>query len=208
MDMKNLKYIIFSDFDGTISRKDTLDIIVDDIIGKEYRIMMDEKVYRGEITNNDWLSIIFSKIKISFPDAIDLIKNKTNNEPIDKYFELFYDKCCKKNVPIYIISSGYKSIICELLKFIDNQLIYSNDAYIDKNNNWNLIFNPLNKLEIINKLRREDYKTIYFGDGISDLCVVGHVDILYAKKNSTLEKYCKENNFDYIGFNDFSEINI
>ena len=46
--------------------------------------------------------------------------------------------------------------------------------------------------------------SVYIGDGISDQCVSGFADIVFAK--GKLASYCWKNNITYFEFDDFSDI--
>ena len=52
----------------------------------------------------------------------------------------------------------------------------------------------------------ENHNLIYIGDGLSDACVSGKINKIYAK--NYLAKYLSSNNIPYIEFNSFNEIKI
>lgn len=207
--MSNISYAVFCDFDGTITNNDLLDIIVDIFHEPEYRLNIDNKILNKEIEHNKALEILFSKVNISFIEAVNKINIKCNNKVINNTFESFYNNCKTNNIPIYIISGGFKLFIKHYLPFVCEQDIYANDIYIDETNKWNLSFitKSLDKELIINTIcndRQYSYMK-YYGDGISDVGVVNIKNIhLYAKSKSFLEKYCKENNISYQPFTDFN----
>lgn len=194
--------IVFCDFDGTITKKDTLDIIVDNYLGEDYRKYIDNCVIDGKIQHDHGLTMVFDKINCSLKNAVKLI-NKNN---IDEHFIDFYGKCIENNIEIYIVSSGFKTFIKYLLPDIDEKIIYSNDVVIN-DNNWNIQFyngDELDKSKIIKQLSGNK-KTIYFGDGVSDIKVADKVNKLFVKSGSNLETYCIDHNIEYQQFSNFKQ---
>jgi len=52
--------------------------------------------------------------------------------------------------------------------------------------------------------QKTDKKIIYIGDGMTDVCVVEGVDVLFAK--GYLADYCKSNRISYIPFEQFRDV--
>ena len=48
------------------------------------------------------------------------------------------------------------------------------------------------------------HRTVFVGDGLSDICALGEADLLFAKKD--LELYCLENNIPYNKYRDFNDV--
>jgi 2,3-diketo-5-methylthio-1-phosphopentane phosphatase len=198
--------VVFSDFDGTITMHDLLDTIVDHYLGKSYRSDIDKQVIENRLEHDRSLKIIFKQIKCSLSDALKLI-NKYE-WVIDPDFKKFYKMIVNKNINIYILSAGFKTFITHFLPYIPEETIYANDIDII-NNIWTPRFiskNGLNKVRFIEKLKEIGKKTVYIGDGTSDIGVVEYVDVLFAKKGSYLETYCVQNDIKYIPFINFSDI--
>ena len=194
-------YVYFFDFDGTITTKDTIYCITKNVLSEEIVQIMDEKVFSGEITNNELLFQLLSNLTISLDSAIKYIMAETNNRPIDSTFQYIYNNAKNNSSPIYIISDNMRPIINLLMPFVDNNYIYCNDLQIT-DNGWDITFAE-SKKERINKIMNQHigYKTLYVGDGVSDIPVASFVDKLYVKKGKMLEKYCKLNNIDHEIFN-------
>lgn len=204
--MNNADYIIFSDFDGTITNNDLLDIVVDHYFGEEKRKGVDQKVLNGELEHDKSLELIFADVKCDLDNAYDLIDKKSNNSVIDQHFKPFYQYCIDNRIDIYILSGGFKILITHYLPYVSPDIIFSNDVVIDKDNQWYPTFiskSGLDKVSFIKKLNTDNKKVIYIGDGTSDVHVIDHVDILLTKKSSILESYCIKNNIKHISFDNF-----
>lgn len=193
---------IFCDFDGTISNNDLLDIIIKEYYGVDKLLDFENELLNNEIEHNEQLYRNFKNIPYNLEEIVEIIKNHENNNVIDDYFNKFYNNSKKNNFDLFIISGGFKQVINKFLPFIDTKNIYANDIY-------NINRNELDKNSIIDSLKNKDKKElcIYIGDGISDFKVVDNVDILYVKKDSILEKYCKKNNYKCVIFKNFKELN-
>ncbi len=199
--MKNI--IIFSDFDGTITTTDTLDYIITDVYSFEVYKEIENKLFMKEITYEMYLHTMFENLKYDI--------RKLNYELVDKNFEDFYNFIKSENIDFYIVSSGFKRLICYLLPYVNNDIIYSNDINITDDNKWKikLYYNDkqlsINKNNILNE-KKQDNTVIYIGDGISDFDVINNVDVLFVKKGSHLHNKCIECSCKYILFDDFKEI--
>lgn len=199
----NTKFIIYSDFDGTISKSDILDKIITDVYSFETYKEMENKLLTGNLEYETYLFNMFNNI---YYDLSNL-----PNDLIDEYFLEFYNWICKNNIEFYIISSGFKNIINYLLPYVDPKIIYANDIIINQNK-WivklydEINNSSINKNNIIESINKFNYKTVFIGDGLSDFKVIGNVDYLFCKKNSLLHLKCIEESCEHIVFVNFSDI--
>ena len=204
--MKNI--IIVSDFDGTITKEDTL-----------YKFF---KLY----AQNSWLDIeaMWTEGKIGSMECLkkqfelvdnldkQLIDEYISKVIIDEYFKEFINK---KNADFIVVSDGVDYFIKEIFQKnnIDNiQVISNHGEFI--NNQFILSFPNQNKncknksgtckCLIVNNLKEKYKKIVYIGDGQSDFCVADKADIVFAK--SSLLNYCKKNNIKHREFTSFRDI--
>jgi 2-hydroxy-3-keto-5-methylthiopentenyl-1-phosphate phosphatase len=202
-----MNYIVFCDFDGTISNFDLIDVIVEKYIGTEYLIEMNKKLSLISAEHNEYLKNTFNNINASFDEIVNLLNNYGNHNVIDENFHMFYEWCLNNKIQFYIVSGGLKKLIKYYLPYIDEKLIYSNDIHIINKKCTMTFYNKkLNKDEIVKSLKKDKYTHIFIGDGTSDFQVINCVEILFAKNNSILEKKCKNDNINYIKYNNFKDI--
>lgn len=203
--------IIVSDFDGTITTKDTLSTFLEEYAPEEWLIIEDKWV-NGEIGSAQCLQMQFDLIKDLSPS---IIEEFVNTVELDPYFKEFNKIRLKNNIDFLILSDGFDYFINRILQKHDlkNINIVSNHAEF-KNKKFLISFPNQNndcvknsgtcKCNIIKKLR-QNYKEIYYiGDGTSDICVADKSDFLFAK--STLLDYCKKMRLDCIEYETYKEV--
>ena len=205
--MQSLKFIIFSDFDGTITKIDTLDKIITDVYSFEYYKFLEQSLIENKLDYNNYLYDTFNNIKYNLTNL--------TSDIVDEYFFSFYNWTINSNINFYIISSGFKKIISTLLPYVNKNIIYANNIEIKKKKWYVKLYDNINKISInknaiINKLKNEfldeQVKTIYIGDGLSDFTVIDNVDIIFCKENSLFHKKCIEKNIKFYTFNTFNDI--
>lgn len=200
----NNKFIIFSDFDGTITKNDILDGIITDIYSFDKYKEVENKLLSGNLNYEQYLFDMF--------DGIDYNLSRIPTNLIDEYFYNFYDWVLENNIEFFIISSGFKKIIEFLLPCVKSNSIFGNNIIIDVNNNWKVkLYDELNKCSInkndVIKLNNKlHYKTIFIGDGLSDFKVMGNVDYLFCKKDSLLHTKCINENCEHIVYKNFFDV--
>lgn len=211
------KPFIVCDFDGTISLQDVNDKIFQ-IFGDEHSYQIEADLQAGKINDREALLKQYQRVKMSKAEFENFIQTEIL---LDPYFKDFYQLVTKYKVKFAIVSGGFENYIQILLEqyqigFTD--LIYAN-RFDFRNGQIELtFFHDLTecdqtfgvcgncKSQIISELKLEDYQIIYVGDGLTDRCVSAQADLLFARKDSSLEKYALANNFEYISFSSFKEI--
>jgi 2-hydroxy-3-keto-5-methylthiopentenyl-1-phosphate phosphatase len=200
----NNKFIIYSDFDGTITKSDILDGIITDVFSYEKYKQVETLLLSGNLKYEQYLLDMFDGIKYD-------LSNISNNL-VDENFYDFYDWILKNNVEFYIISSGFKKIIEFLVPNVKSNTIFANDIDIDEFGTWKVKFFDqdnncsINKNKVIELNNNSSCKTIFIGDGLSDFKVMGNVDYLFCKKDSLLHTKCINEMCEHIVYTDFSEV--
>lgn len=209
----NEKCQIFCDFDGTITKEDT--------IGKFLRLFADDKWLEiekqwkdGKIGSRDCMTEQLALVKdVSDND----LKNFYYNIEIDESFIGFYNDLKKRNIKFTIVSDGFDIFINNVLRKYDLQdiKIISNKLEI-KDGKFIPIYDDkyksckrksgVCKCKAVEEESFDYNYLVYIGDGLSDTCVSGKMNKIYAK--NYLAQYLSSNNIPYIKFNNFEEIKI
>ena len=205
---------IFLDFDGTITKTDTVNSFFKTFAALEW-INIEKDWVEGKINSKTCMQM-----------QLDLIKNLTE----EKFFNFLdsieiqdgfieFCKIAKENdKKITIISDGFDFFIDYILKKEKLDInFYSNHLQISKENGFlkfKLSFPNLNnsctqglgtcKCSVVQKSITKNEFFIYAGDGLSDRCIASKANLLFAK--NSLKAHCIENNMNFVEFNDFNDI--
>lgn len=204
------KTIIVSDFDGTITKVDTLYDFFKTYADDQW-LEVEAMWADGKIGSMECLTRQFELV---YGLDENLVDKYTSTVELDSYFESF----TKQNkFDFIIVSDGIDYFIDKVLKNngIKNIKVVSNHAEFI-NNKFKLAFPNKNefcknksgtcKCSVVNNLKEKYDRIVYIGDGQSDFCVSNKADILFAK-NSLLD-YCKKNNIHCRKFETFKDIII
>lgn len=204
------KRIFLIDFDRTLTDKDTTDTLMEQYnepMLREYQ----SRIRRGEINIKQYLAGLLESLTIN---KNDFQKKIADNVKFDFKFQDFI----KTGIDYRIVSAGtYENIYAVLNKNnikIDRELIYSNEAYFIENDKIKVefpydvddCFEGICKKSIVQKYKELYEEVVFIGDGSSDISICGYADVIFAKKDHTLHKYCTDNKIDCILYEDFSDI--
>ena len=197
---------IYSDFDGTITKKDAVNTFFEMYAPREW-LYYEQLWIDGKITSRE--------NAIKQVGLLPEITPKQLNEyiesiEIDEDFPEFVRYVKSKNIKFTILSDGFDLFIRKTLEKhnINNVEVFAN-RLIYKNNKFSIEFPYYNSCCEVGagmcKCGRVKEKNFcYIGDGTSDLCIAKKADLLFATKK--LKNFCEENLINYINFNSFSNI--
>lgn len=205
------KIIIASDFDGTITLIDSLFNFFETYALKEWKDV--EELWENKIIGSkECLEKEFALV----PNlSEELIEEYTKTIKVDPYFEDFFAFTKRIGIDFVVVSDGVDYFINKIFKNagVSNVKIFSNHGEFI---NGKLVLsypntNPLCKknsgtckCSIISNLKKKYDRVYYVGDGTSDFCVADKVNKVYAK--TKLANYCRENNIDYVEFENFKNL--
>jgi len=206
----NPKLKIFTDFDGTITKIDSLNMVLDEFAVSDWR-SIEDKVTSHELSEKEALQAEFDLVNVPLDDAIQFLEK---NVKIDPTFKSFAEWCKIKEIELIVLSGGFNEFINTIFKKfgINNLKIYSNSLKIE-NNKWQVIQSDLPKIKDlcnhcktnhIIESQRKGYKVVYIGDGNTDRCPAETADIVFAK--DSLAEYLDMKKKKYFKYQDFSDI--
>ncbi len=195
-------YIVFFDFDNTITKFDILDDMLLRFSKDDNWIELEEKWKRWKIGSRECLEGQMAGIRITRKD-LDRYLSKIK---LDPYFKKLIELFKSKKIKSIILSDDFDYILMRVLRNnnIPNVETYSNKVKIVKDR---LIpsFPYINKdhrkcghCKKINLLANKGrgLTTVYVGDGLSDLCPAIEAEIVFAK--GPLQEYLKKERLGYI----------
>ncbi|ORX67129.1 hypothetical protein DL89DRAFT_269555 [Linderina pennispora] len=214
-DSTSPKFIVMSDFDGTISLDDTGNILTDASMGKERREAIDNEYMEGKISFRELQIQEWSGVNLTWETAVELLKDST----IDPHFAGVVDWCIAHKIPLGIVSAGLDKLIdlhfehsltkeqLEYMEIFSNKLIVVGDK-------WSIRFADDSELghdkaaSIKKVADRYEVapKVVFIGDGISDVASAKEADYLFAKRGLDLDNWCEKNGVKRDPFDDFAYI--
>jgi len=208
--------IIVSDFDGTITKTDTLSKFLEDYADDKW-LDIENDWREGKFGSQECLVRQFELIPNLSPELIDSFLDTME---IDEGFIPFCKKAKQKKIPIVILSDGLDYFINRILEknkinFIN---VITNHAYFEENGKMKgkfIIEFPNDskhctnnagtcKCKAVKNLKKLYKKVVYVGDGASDFCVAKEPDLVYAKAG--LAQYCRNNNIKYVEYTSYKDI--
>jgi len=226
----NPKIIFFTDFDGTITLKDSNDYMTDNLgFGPELRRKGNIEILEERAKFRDAFREMLDSVKTPFSKCI---KELVANIKLDPYFNDFYKWSLENNVPVVVLSSGMVPIIRALLTHLvgpeaDKIDIISNqvkprkidgkilDDWENKEGAWEIDYHDDSDFGHDKSLAIRPYANLpadkrptllYAGDGVSDLSAARETDLLFAKKGHDLVTYCEREGVPFTIFEDWKSI--
>jgi 2-hydroxy-3-keto-5-methylthiopentenyl-1-phosphate phosphatase len=210
-----MKFKVFSDFDGTITKIDVGHQVFKTFSGDMiYPLIKDWK--DNKITSRELLSKECENIKINdLNELFDLFEKQS----IDDHFVDFVNYCKSNEIEIFILSDGMHVYIDSILKRYNLESIpfYSNKFNYEVDENENITVWPTfpytdSECNMCGNCKRnhllyhksDDEVSIYIGDGYSDRCPAEYADIVFCKGD--LKSYCTAKKIPFYEFNNFSDI--
>lgn len=207
------KYIVFSDFDGTITQQDVIMSIMKHFASPEWKEIRD-KIFNEEITISEGVAQLFSLIPSSKKDEI--INWCLRNIKIRNGFKEFLEFLKEKNIPFIVLSGGldfyiypilepYKNLITKIYcnkadfsgEYIKVKFTYWCDPYCDKDCG-------MCKTSVIREYKKEYEKVIYIGDSITDINPSKLANIVFAR--DYLVKRLRKMGIKYFEYETFYDI--
>ena len=206
----NIPFKIICDFDGTISKNDTFDQLLERYANPIWQDIEAEWL-TGKIGTGECMSRQMALINVEKAE----LDNWLSHIQIDKNFIHFVKFCKNIGIDISIASDGVDYIIKNILKnyqldfikFTSNKLVFKKDGKYELNFDEKSVLcesgSMVCKCSVAQK-EKNNKKIIYIGDGFSDFCISNNVDLVIAKSN--LLAYCIKNNLPHYPFYDFSDV--
>ncbi len=210
-----LKPLVFSDFDGTITRLDVTDEILEQYADPSWR-EVEEQWLRGDIGSRECFERQAKLVRVTVKQLNALI----DAIPLDPDFPEFYRMLEARQLPFYIVSDSFDYVIRRVLKRVgaDGELrngrhLFSTGLQLEAGR-MRAVFPHSNhgckhgcatcKPAIIRRVRKKQQPVVFIGDGLSDRFAVEEADIVFAKNE--LLAYCRERGLACRPFETFGDV--
>lgn len=216
-----VKAAVLTDFDGTISRTDVGEAILEEFAPAEWREIV-ELHRAGKIGTRESLARQFASVRTREEEIFEIAIQRGLPEmlrfvdrvaQVDDTFGEFVAFCRRNGLLLEVVSEGLDLYIGHLLRNWNLDLpVRTNHVILDRGRvrieyPWSDATCTLCrtcKLLRLFQLRTEGYRIAYVGDGHSDLCPAIEADLVLAKDE--LARLCREENIDFIPFERFSDV--
>jgi len=193
---------ICTDFDGTITTRDTIVYVTEQFgAGEDFRTRVVNDIKSGAISVFQGISMELETVKISWEDAVDSLHK---NVFLDPGFEDFVKWSKEESCPMTILSSGMTPVV-ELYTGHLGIPIYAHKLKVSPNG-WKFEVEESHRKESVLETIGKKGPIVYIGDGTSDLAAIPYCELLFARRGRYLETYCRDRNIPFIPFSDFHEV--
>ena len=208
----NKKSIFLIDFDITISKKDSTDVLLE-THQPEFKQELRKKYRAGEYSIREFIKYGLGSLNITKEQYIQTLQE---NVTIDETFIDFV----KSGEEFKIVSAGARlnvqgtlskyginlpdsEVISNDLKFsgTDKNQITVENPFLDKESYYGV-----DKKEAVENYKKKGYKTYFVGDGPSDYKALEVADFAFVRKGTRAVKFCEENGIEFFEFDNFNEI--
>ena len=211
---ENKKPMVFSDFDGTITKRDVIVMVMEKFAPPEWVEIKDKILYERTIPLKEGVEKLFNLIDSSKKnEIIDFVKDKAE---LRNGFSEFLDFCSGNKIEFNVVSGGLDFHIEPVLERFKSKLkIFCNNADFNSEKiKVDYKYLPKDcslcgdcgccKVEIIEQYPKEKHIRIVIGDSLTDLTASKVADIVFARGD--LIKYLEQDNISFIPYSDFYEV--
>lgn len=193
---------ICTDFDGTITTRDTIVYVTEQFgAGEGFRRRIVNDIKSGKISVFQGIRMELETVKVSWAEAVSTLRA---NVFLDKGFEEFVQWSKNEAYPLTVLSSGMTPVV-ELYVGQMDIPIFAHGLDIS-NESWNFEVVEEHRKEVVLDSIRKKGPIVYIGDGTSDLAAIPFAELLFARRGRYLEGYCRDNSIPFIPYSDFSEV--
>jgi 2-hydroxy-3-keto-5-methylthiopentenyl-1-phosphate phosphatase len=205
-----MKYKFFCDFDGTVTKEDVIDRLLEEFADPAW-MEIEQFWVNGEIGSRDCLAMQTKLIRAKVRDLLDFLESIH----VDETFADFVMYCRNNGFEIVILSDGIDLFIKSILNRygVNNIRLYSNSLGCI-NGSYEMYFpyfrkdclsrSGICKCKIMEELSSPSSTNILIGDGRSDFCIARKADLTFAK--SDLLDFCRAEKIPHIEHGEFRDI--
>jgi len=202
--------LIACDFDGTVTKHDTLVEILDRYGSPQWR-RVQEKVVSGEMSIREGLRQEMGSVRAGPEEIRELLQTRVE---LDPGFPPFYTETRALGIPVVILSGGFDLCVETVMEkqgiwpipYLANRL-----SRID--GSWRVEYPYPSetcadcghcKGDPIREWNAKGYATVFVGNGVTDRCAVLNATLTFAKDE--LESWCRSQKIAAVSFRTFHDV--
>ena len=198
---------IVCDFDGTITRTDVIDSILQRFADPSWEAIENEWL-AGDIGSRECLSRQLSLVKATPSELLGFF----DTVEIDQDFPDFVDHVIGLGASLEVVSDGIEQGIARILarNYVSLLPILANRLRQLDHDSWRIDFPHASDAcraasgNCKCKSTPSTKRVLVIGDGQSDMCVAATADFVFAKDR--LAEHCERNGIAYARFESFAEL--
>jgi len=210
------KPILFLDFDGTISRRDAVDAILETFADPKW-LTFEAEWRAGRIGSRDCLRAQMALVRAS-RKQIDALLDEIG---IDEGLVALLEMCAMQDIPAHIISDGFDYCIRRILSGASKRVAallrggrVCAGHLESRGHLWRTEFPFFRqtcghgcatcKPALMRLLNKTNAPAIFVGDGLSDRYAVESADLVFAKDG--LASYCTAHSIEYTPYQNLGDV--
>jgi 2-hydroxy-3-keto-5-methylthiopentenyl-1-phosphate phosphatase len=201
--------LVFCDFDGTITDRDTTDLIWTDHIGPGWQGEIFPRGERGKVSMVERIGLGFSRVKCPPERLLEQIEGRIH---IRSGFSDLVSTAAERGWHLRVLSCGLDFYIEKMLP-----PEIPRDCFIGTfDGTWRVALPPGvtlapgedYKLHVLKKRAQPlpGARLVYIGDGPSDLEPARRCDVVFAVRGSTLARLCRKEGIAFTEFSRFEDV--
>jgi len=210
------KPIVFLDFDGTITRRDAVDAILETFADSRW-LEIEENWKSGRIGSRECLAAQMRLVRAT-KEQVDVLLDSID---VDEGFVRLLETCAAHDVEAHIISDGFDYCIDRILsrpslnlrQHLNRARILSSHMEPD-GDCWRVDFPAFHqscghgcatcKPAMMSLLNRDGGPTVFVGDGLSDKYAATSADLVFAKDQ--LAAFCQARQVAHVRYNNLADV--
>ncbi|HEY0427797.1 MAG TPA: MtnX-like HAD-IB family phosphatase [Pyrinomonadaceae bacterium] len=213
---ESISPILFLDFDGTVSRRDVIDAILEEFADERW-LETEEEWLAGKIGSRECLHRQFSFVQAA-PEELNEFLDTLE---LDEGFLPLLRFCSESGVAVHIVSDGFENYIRRMIQkaslnppLAENVKVWSNRLIPHSKNRWRTVFPYFEKVcadgcatckPAVMRLNNFcDAPSIFVGDGLSDRFAAQTANVVFAKKK--LADFCLQNRIPQTAYNSLKQV--
>lgn len=203
-------WIVFCDFDGTITTRDTCDAVLSAFASPVWR-ELDERFHAGELSGRECMALQFASVTASEDQVAQFLLDHIRLDPaLPRLVE-----CLEAaSIPLYIVSDGFDLASAALLEAAGLGHIPRFSNHIEFSPQGARVTFPYRRDDCVSgggnckcshvRSLAMGRQVMIIGDGYSDRCFARLADLVFAKR--VLLDHCREVGIPHVPYQSFGDL--
>lgn len=183
--MAGARPVLFFDFDNTITQEDVLDRVIERFSVTDDWRRLENAWARGEISTQDCLRRQVAGLRASEPELLDFVGGFS----VDPNFGTIVRWAASEQIELVIVSDNFACLVREILSrhALPDLPLFANElSFVGDRPTARFPFTSPDcarcaNCKVTHFKRYSGCRTIYVGDGLSDVCPALAADLVFAK---------------------------